>query len=96
MDRAEEAARYIARDAPIAARKWLVTLFDKVKNLESFSRLGRMVPEIEREPIRELFFGSYRIVYRVEERRVIILTVRHARQPMDAKEIDTAFPPLDA
>jgi plasmid stabilization system protein ParE len=36
------------------------------------------VPEIGQEDIREIIFGSYRIVYVVSEDEVNILTVFHA------------------
>jgi len=34
-----------------------------------------------------LLMGNYRIVYRVETRRVAILTVRHLRRRFDPKEV---------
>jgi hypothetical protein len=34
-----------------------------------------MVPEVEDPDIREVFLKSYRIVYRVEARRILVLTV---------------------
>lgn len=36
---------------------------------------GRVVPELERDDIRELIVGEYRIVYRVLPGIVILLTV---------------------
>ena len=37
-------------------------VFEAVKRLEIFPRSGRIVPEIGQEDIREILFGSYRIV----------------------------------
>ena len=42
-------------------------MFEAVKRLEIFPRSGRIVPEIGQEDIREILFGSYRIVYVVGE-----------------------------
>ena len=53
-------------------------VFAAVKRLEVFPRSGRIVPEIGQEDIREIIFGSYRIVYVVGEEEVDILTVFHA------------------
>ena len=36
---------------------------------------GRMVPERERPDLREVFVGSYRIVYRIRAESIDILTV---------------------
>jgi len=36
--------------------------------------------------VRELLFGSYRVVYRIDPRRVAILTVRHLRRRFDTEE----------
>ena len=80
LDRAEEAARYIARDRPAAAAKWIDGLFDVVSDLKTSPRKGRMVPEVGRTEIREVLYGKYRVVYRLEEKRLFILTVRHQRR----------------
>ena len=76
LDRAEEAARYIAGDRPSAA-KWIDGLFDAVAKLRAFPHKGRMVSEVGRAEIREVLYGQYRVIYRLEEKRLFILTVRH-------------------
>ena len=48
---------------------------------------GRIVPEIHREDIRELIYGNYRIIYRLETKKVAILTVRHGKQILPIDEI---------
>ena len=80
LDRAEEAARYIAGDRPAAAAKWIDGLFDAVSDLRTFPHKGRMVPEAGRTEIREVLYGQYRVIYRLEEKRLFILTVRHQRR----------------
>ena len=69
---------FIARDAPSIAQVLVERVFAAVKRLEAFPRSGRMVPEIGQEDIREMIFGSYRIVYVVSEEEVNMLTVFHA------------------
>lgn len=80
LDRAEEAAQYIAGDRPSAAAKWIDGLFEAVAGLKGFPHKGRMVPEVGRAEIREVLYGQYRVIYRREEKRLIILTVRHQRR----------------
>ncbi len=87
IERAAEAARYIAQDSPAAARRWVDGLFAAAGALNRMPERGRHVPELRRPDVRELLFGSHRLVYRVEARRVSILTVRHLRRQFDREEI---------
>lgn len=87
MDRVSEIADYIARDKPSAAVKWVNTIFSKVEQLQSYPELGRMVPEINNEQFRELIFGNYRIVYRMEKNQTSILTIRHGKQVLPIDEV---------
>ena len=86
IDRTTEIAEYIARDNPSAARIWIETLFDKVELLKSSPKSGRVVPETHREDIRELIYGNYRIIYRVEKNKISVLTVRHGKQILPLEE----------
>ncbi|HZS38334.1 MAG TPA: type II toxin-antitoxin system RelE/ParE family toxin [Polyangia bacterium] len=43
---------------------------------------GRVVPEINQEHIREVFVHSYRIIYRVMNDAVEILTVHHGARSL--------------
>ncbi len=83
LDRAEEAARYIAGDRPSAAAKWIVGLLEAVAKLRAFPHKDRMVPEVGRAEIREILYGQYRVIYRLEEKRLFILTIRHQRRQFD-------------
>ena len=87
LDRAGEIADYIAQDSGSAARKWVESIFAKVKRLGKFPESGRSVPEIKRPDIREIIHGNYRIVYRVRQGHVAILTVRHGKQKLPTSEI---------
>ncbi len=80
IDRVSEIAEYIARDKPSAAEKWVETVFSKVKQLKSSPEIGRIVPEIRNAQFRELIYGNYRIIYRIEKKQISILTIRHGRQ----------------
>lgn len=87
IDRVSEIAEYIARDKPLAAEDWVNTVFSKVSQLESAPEIGRIVPEIGKNQFRELIYGNYRIVYRIEKKQISILTVRHGRQILPIDEI---------
>ena len=87
IDRASEIAEYIAQDKPSAAEKWINTVFSKVKQLKSSPEIGRVVPEIRNEQFRELIYGNYRIIYRIEKTQISILTIRHGKQILPIDEI---------
>jgi plasmid stabilization system protein ParE len=85
--RVREAAQYIARDNPGAARSWVESVFQRVAQLTAFPTSGRVVPELGREDVRELIHGNYRIIYRMEKKAVLILTVRHGKRLLDPNEV---------
>ena len=85
--RALEAVNYIARDRPHAAAAWLEELIDRVAKLDRFPKRGRVVREIGKPTHREILHEPYRIIYRVDSTRVVILTLRHWRRAWDATEV---------
>lgn len=87
VDRALEIAEYIAQDKASAAEKWINTVFSKVEKLKSSPEIGRVVPEIRNNQFRELIYGNYRIIYRIEKKRISILTIRHGKQILPIEEI---------
>jgi len=87
VDRASEIARYIAQDKPSAAEKWINKVFTKVGQLKSSPEIGRIVPEISDNQFRELIYGNYRIIYRIEKKQRSILTIRHGKQILPINDI---------
>lgn len=73
----EEIRNYISRDAEFYAIRFIERVIEAVESLEKFPERGRRVPEAADESIRELLFQNYRIIYRAETERVLILTVIH-------------------
>ena len=87
VDRASEIAHYIAQDKPSAAEKWVDTVFSKVGQLKTSPELGRVVPEINNDQFRELIYANYRIIYRIEPKKISILAIRHGRQILPVDEV---------
>jgi toxin ParE1/3/4 len=87
IDRVSEIAAYIAQENPTAAEKWVNTVFRKVEDLRDFPERGRVVPETENKAIREVIYGNYRLICRLEEKRISVLTVRHGKQILPVDEI---------
>jgi plasmid stabilization system protein ParE len=88
IDRAYEAAAYIAGDNPAAALRWLDGLFKVTDRLSTFPESGRVVPEIGLPEFREVVYRpAYRVIYRIEKGHVSILTVRNFAQLLDVSEL---------
>ena len=87
IDRASEISDYIALDKPAAAEKWINAVFSKVGQLKSSPEIGRIVPEIRNNLFRELIYGNYRIISRIEQKKISILTIRHGEQILPIDEI---------
>ena len=85
--RAGEYGEHIAQDNEEAAYAWLVGIFEEVERLKDFPEQGRVVPEIGHPDVREIFYMSHRIIYKIGSRRIRIVTIRHGRQLLDKKEI---------
>jgi plasmid stabilization system protein ParE len=47
-----------------------------------------MVPERNRDDLREVVHGSYRVIYRIDPDKIVILTVRHSSIPILPGDID--------
>jgi toxin ParE1/3/4 len=71
---------YIARDSKQMATKWLRSALAVIRSLRSLPERFERVPEDELLifDCRHIIHGNYRILYRVEERRVRVLRVIHA------------------
>jgi plasmid stabilization system protein ParE len=87
LKRVEEIALYIKKDNPQAARDWIASVFSRVALLPKFPDSGRIVPEVNRDDVRELLLGAYRIIYRRRNEEVAVLTVRHGKQLLPVEEI---------
>ncbi|WP_437640537.1 type II toxin-antitoxin system RelE/ParE family toxin [Sorangium sp. So ce854] len=83
----EDICAYIARDNPEAAEDWIDKLIRKADKASANPRAGRVVPEIEDPDIREVFLKSYRLIYRVERERVIVLTVLEGHRRLRASRL---------
>ncbi len=87
LDRILEIANYIAEDKPGASNNWVESVFKSAERLVKFPESGRIVSEIKRTEIREILLGNYRIIYRIENDLISVLTVRHGKQFLSSKDL---------
>ena len=69
---------YIARDSEHYASRFVTRLLETVDLLQNSPELGQMVLELEHDDIRQIVYLNYRILYRREAQRVLILAIIHA------------------
>ncbi len=79
----ESIADYIARDSMWYARAVTTRLIEIAETIPDHPLLGRVVPEFGREEIRERIVFSYRLVYRIETQRIVILAVIHGSRLLE-------------
>lgn len=76
-DALDEITTYIAQDSREAAVRVLTAALESAASLSSLSGRGRMVPELANPVIREIFVFRYRLMYRVEDERIVVLAFVH-------------------
>ena len=79
----DDAVAYIAADDLAAASAWLERLLERVRSLADYPDSGRMVPELQREDVRELIVPPYRVIYRRTADAVEIAAIRHGARHFD-------------
>ncbi len=79
----ESIAEYVARDSEFYARAVVTEILAVSRAIREFPLIGRVVPEIGDEQIRERFVYSYRMVYRIEPRRILIIAVIHGKRLLE-------------
>lgn len=71
---------YIASGSPLYAQRMIDRLLRRSEQIAAFPLSGRIVPEYEREDIREVIERPYRIIYRVRANQIDVLAVVHSTQ----------------
>ena len=81
-------AEYISKDSKRYAKFQVTRLKTRTRILKTQTRSGKIVPEINRENIRELIEGNYRIIYKiVQENQIDILTIHHSSRDLTRRKI---------
>lgn len=86
-DDLESITNFIAKDSVHYASLFAVDIIEAVERLDTFSRAGRIVLEKNKPAIREIIFGNYRIIYRLKNEAVEILTIYHGSRLLDPSKM---------
>ena len=76
----EAIASYIERDSPWYAKAVASKIVQTAETIPDFPELGRIVPEVGNQSIRERFVYSYRTIYRIDSDQILVVAVIHGRR----------------
>jgi len=76
----------LARDSEPFANRVLERLMESIDRVLPVPRIGRVVAEIGDERIRELLFQTYRLIYRADADRILVLSVLFGGQASERRE----------
>ncbi len=79
----EAIASFIEKDSLTYAQAVVSKFLEKAEILQEFPEMGRTVPELNTEHIREIFVYSYRLVYKVYENKILIVAVIHGKRLLE-------------
>ena len=79
-EKLENIYEFISDKDPVAAKKLINRIFERIESLTRFPERGRKVPEINRNEIREVFVSEYRIIYKIEPNKILFITIRSFKQ----------------
>ena len=82
VDDLEAAVTFIAKDSDAYARSLAQLAVDAADSLRKFPNRGHRLPDPKLARFRELIIGSYRLVYLVEKKRVLIVAVMHGHRAL--------------
>jgi toxin ParE1/3/4 len=78
---------YIAKNSRVYAKTVSRTLVQKSLPLDELPRLGKIVPELNEDAIRELSVYSYRLMYEINSNYIEVLAIIHKRRDIQADDI---------
>jgi toxin ParE1/3/4 len=74
---------YYFEDSPKYAERLIDKIILKVDFLITNPKIGRKVPEFDKEFLRELIEGNYRIIYRLDsEIQISIVRIHHSSKEL--------------
>lgn len=79
---------FIAHDSLHYAKKVTQDIREKTDVLDELPKVGKKVPELNDDAVRELSLYSYRIIYEIKSQGVFVLAVAHKRRDLKAGDIE--------
>jgi len=81
-------ADYISRDSKKYAKLQVLRIRNRTGILKSQPFSGKLVSEINKENIREIITGNYRIIYKIKSKNQLdILTIHHSARDLAKRKL---------
>jgi plasmid stabilization system protein ParE len=77
LDDIDAIAEFISRDSVYHASLFVDRIIESANKLKIFPMYGRIIPEIGNPNCREIIYGSYRIMYRIDKHSIWITGIIH-------------------
>lgn len=77
---------HIARNSPQNAKAVVAGILQKADVLTELPYLGKAIPEINEDSLREISAHSWRILYHLRQKQIFILAVVHKRRQLNLTE----------
>ena len=74
----EQIAAYISRDSPQYAASFVSRTLQAIDGAQLFPEAATRVGEYDRDDLREIYVGNYRLIYQFSPDEVIVLAMVHA------------------
>ena len=78
---------FIAHDSHYYAKKVVQDIRERTDGLNKLPKIGRIVPELNDDNVRELSLYSYRIIYEIKSQAIFILAVVHQRRNLKDEDV---------
>jgi plasmid stabilization system protein ParE len=79
---------YIARDSIHYAQRLVDRIRVSIEITRRFPAAAARVPEWDRDDVREVFVGQYRVIYKFSDDAMQVLAVIHAARQLPQSDID--------
>ena len=79
---------FIAYDSRHYAKKVTQNIREKTDLLDELPKVGKKVPELNDDAVRELSLYSYRIIYEIKSQNIFVLAVVHKRRDLKTGDIE--------
>jgi len=79
----ESIAEYISKDSEFYARAVVSKILKVSREISEQPFIGRVVPELDDDNIRERFVYSYRLIYRISHNVITIVAVIHGKRLLE-------------
>jgi toxin ParE1/3/4 len=79
---------YISRDSKFYADNFIMKIIQRIDQLETFPKSGRVVPEFGNENLRELIIKNYRIIYRIQKDFIGVARIHHSARNISEEKLD--------